>query len=61
MKTVILTLALATLLIAVAVLAMGVKVFFKRGGRFPSGHICHNPEITKRTGSRHTHTIKNLE
>ncbi len=30
---------LTVILLAIAVVLLGVKVFFKKGGRFPSGHV----------------------
>ena len=33
----------AILLIGLAVLLLGVKVFFVKGGKFPSGHAHDNP------------------
>lgn len=41
------TLALAILIVGLAVLALGVKVFFVKGGKFPSGHV-HDIETLKR-------------
>ncbi|MDE5785258.1 MAG: hypothetical protein K2H98_01875 [Duncaniella sp.] len=36
---------LAILFLAVAVVLLGVKVFFKKGGRFPSGHAHDIPAL----------------
>ncbi len=36
---------LAILFMAAAVLLLGVKVFFKKGGRFPSGHVHDLPAL----------------
>lgn len=44
MKILLLTVAL----IALAVLLLGVKIFFVKGGRFPNTHIHANPEMKKR-------------
>ena len=44
MKVFLLTLAL----VALAVLLLGVKVFFTRGGRFPNTHIHDNKHMRKR-------------
>ncbi|MDO4319866.1 MAG: hypothetical protein Q4C34_04755 [Bacteroidales bacterium] len=44
MKTVILTIVL----IALCIVLLGVKVFFVKGGRFPSGHVGHSPEMRRR-------------
>ncbi|MDE6485344.1 MAG: hypothetical protein K2L14_08120 [Duncaniella sp.] len=41
----IIVISLAILFIAVAVLLLGVKVFFKKGGRFPSGHAHDIPAL----------------
>lgn len=38
MKTLIVTLILALILIAAAIVLLGVKVLFVKGGKFPSGH-----------------------
>ncbi len=35
-------------LIAIAVVLLGVKIFFVKGGRFPNTHIHANPEMKKR-------------
>ncbi|MBD5225637.1 MAG: hypothetical protein HDS68_06710 [Bacteroidales bacterium] len=41
--------ALATIiLLAAAVLLMGVKALFVKGGRFPSGHVHDLPGLQKR-------------
>lgn len=39
---------LSIVLVAAAVLLLGVKVFFVKGGRFPSGHIHDNPHMKRR-------------
>ncbi len=39
-------LLLSILLIGIAILALGVKVFFVKGGKFPSGHV-HDIEALK--------------
>lgn len=39
------TLLLVFLLMGLAVLALGVKVFFVKGGRFPSGHAHDIPAL----------------
>ncbi|MDE6802087.1 MAG: hypothetical protein K2J06_04900 [Muribaculaceae bacterium] len=49
------TIILAILLIAVAVTLLGVKVFFVKGGQFPSGHAHDIPELRKR-GIRCAHS-----
>ena len=42
----------AILLIGLAVLLLGVKVFFVKGGKFPSGHAHDNPELAQGCGVR---------
>ena len=44
MTTLLLTLAI----VGLAVLLLGVKIFFVKGGRFPNTHIHDNPEMRKR-------------
>ena len=44
MMTLLLTLAIVEL----AVVLLGVKIFFVKGGRFPNTHIHDNPEMRKR-------------
>ena len=44
MATLLLTLAI----VGLAVLLLGVKVCFVKGGRFPNTHIHDNPEMRKR-------------
>lgn len=36
------------LLIGLAVMLLGVKIFFVKGGRFPNTHIHSNPEMKRR-------------
>lgn len=36
------------ILIGLAVMLLGVRVFFVKGGRFPNTHIHDNPEMIKR-------------
>ena len=43
------TLFLALVLLAAAIVLLGVKVFFVKGGRFPSGHA-HDSEALRRRG-----------
>ncbi|MDE5727063.1 MAG: hypothetical protein K2F86_00080 [Duncaniella sp.] len=38
----------SVLLVGIAVLLLGVKVLFVKGGRFPSGHAHDNPELKRR-------------
>ena len=42
------TLILTLVIVAVAVMLLGVKIFFVKGGRFPNTHIHDNPEMRKR-------------
>lgn len=42
------TLLFTVALIGLAVMLLGVKIFFTRGGRFPNTHIHDNPEMKKR-------------
>ena len=44
MKTVILSI----ILISAAIVLLGVKVLFIKGGKFPSGHVHGNPELRNR-------------
>ncbi len=46
--TTVLTVILAIVLIALAVLLLGVKVLFVKGGKFPSGHAHDIPELRRR-------------
>lgn len=42
------TLLFSVVLIALAVILLGVKIFFVKGGKFPNTHIHANPEMRKR-------------
>jgi len=42
------TLLLVIGLIGLAVLLLGVRIFFVKGGRFPNTHIHDNPNMRKR-------------
>ncbi len=42
------TLLIACLLVAIAILLLGVKVFFTKKGKFPNTHVGGNPEMKKR-------------
>ncbi len=42
------TLLLALVIVGLAVVLLGVKVFFVKGGRFPNTHIHDNAEMRKR-------------
>ncbi|MGM9852791.1 MAG: hypothetical protein ACI30N_02340 [Muribaculaceae bacterium] len=46
--TALVTLALTVALVAAAFVLLGVKVLFKKGGKFPSGHVHDNPELQRR-------------
>lgn len=48
MKIMLLTVVAAALLVGVAVLILGVKVFFVKDGKFPSGHIHDHPGLRSR-------------
>ncbi|MBD5300170.1 MAG: hypothetical protein K2G00_06360 [Duncaniella sp.] len=48
MKIALLTIAAAALLVGVAVVIMGVRVLFVRGGKFPTGHAHDIPELKRR-------------
>lgn len=39
---------LSIILIGLAIVMLGVKVFFVKGGRFPSGHVHSSPELRRR-------------
>lgn len=41
-------LLLTTFLLLIAVILLGVKVLFVKGGKFPSGHVSASPELRKR-------------
>ncbi len=42
------TVILAIILTALAVVLLGIKVLFVKGGRFPSGHAHDIPELRRR-------------
>ena len=42
------TLVFTVALLGLAVLLLGVKIFFVKGGKFPNTHIHANPEMKKR-------------
>lgn len=42
------TLIPALVILAVAIVLLGVKVLFVRGGKFPSGHVHDNPTLRER-------------
>ena len=41
-------LLLSLLLVMIALLGLGIKVFFSRNGRFPETHVGRNKELAKR-------------
>lgn len=48
MRVIVLTISLAVAAVFIAVLLMGVKALFVRGGRFPNSHVCGNAELNRR-------------
>lgn len=50
MKIIMLTLALLT----AAVILLGVKALFVKGGRFPSGHVHDIPALRKKRNKKKT-------
>lgn len=42
------TILITVLIIAVAVVLLGIRVFFVKNGKFPDMHIGHNAELKKR-------------
>lgn len=42
------TILISVVIIAIAVLLLGVKVFFVKGGKFPSMHISGNKDMQQR-------------
>ncbi|MBO4955188.1 MAG: hypothetical protein J6C77_02150 [Muribaculaceae bacterium] len=49
------TLLLACSILAIAVVLLGVKVLFVKGGKFPSGHV-HDSEALRRKGIGCSHS-----
>lgn len=49
---------LTVLILAVCVLLLGVKVFFVRGGKFPSGHAHDIPQLRRRTVKNNKQNIE---
>ena len=41
-------LLLTLVIVGLAVVLLGVRIFFVKGGRFPNTHIHDNPEMRKR-------------
>ena len=50
---ILLTVCLSALVLGVCILLLGVKVFFVKGGRFPSGHVHDNPALRDKGLSCH--------
>ena len=48
MKTLLITVLSAVILVGIAIVALGVKGLFVKGGRFPSGHAHDLPELRRR-------------
>lgn len=48
LHTLLLTAGFVVLLVGLAVVLLAVKIIFKKGGRFPTGHIHDNPEWRRR-------------
>jgi hypothetical protein len=48
MKALTLILIPTVLLLLIAVMLLGVKALFVKGGKFPSGHVHSSPELRKR-------------
>lgn len=48
MKVILLTIGLAVFLVLIALLLLGVKALFVKGGRFPSSHVCGNARLQRR-------------
>lgn len=42
------TVIIAIILLAAAFVLLGVKVLFVKGGTFPSGHVHHNEQLTRK-------------
>lgn len=42
------TLIPALIILAVAIVLLGVKVLFVKGGKFPTGHVHDNPALRRR-------------
>lgn len=56
MNEILLTLLAGVLLIGVAVVLLGVKALFVKGGKFPSGHAHDIPELRRRGVGCHRDT-----
>lgn len=42
------TILVAVAFLGVAILLLGVNIFFKKDGKFPNGHVSGNKEMRKR-------------
>lgn len=56
MNEILLTLLAGVLLVGVAVVLLGVKALFVKGGKFPSGHAHDIPELRRRGVGCHRDT-----
>lgn len=56
MTKILILILLSILLIGVAVMLLGVKALFVKGGRFPSGHAHDIPELRRRGVGCHRDT-----
>lgn len=56
------TFLLSVAVIGVCIILLGVKVFFVKNGKFPSGHIHDNPAMRKRNiRCAHSEETENLK
>jgi len=46
-------------LLLAAVLLLGVKVFFVKGGKFPSGHVHDIPALKKKKHKKRNNNLSN--
>ncbi len=54
------TLLISVILLALAIVALGVKVFFTRNGKFPSGHA-HEIEGRRRAAMKKAAELKDAK
>lgn len=52
-------LLLTLILVAIAVVLLGVKVLFVKGGRFPSGHAHDLPALKKKKHKKRNNNLSN--
>ena len=52
---ILLTIVLTAFLVGIAVVLLGVKVFFVKDGRFPSGHAHDNDRLRQKGIGCHRH------